>query len=53
MKKIPIYDLDTLSDDYVVDFEVFDKYTHLPVFRRYKVRAKLAMKSLLDFFTRK
>ena len=53
MKKTPIYDLDSLSEDYVMDFEVFDKYTHTPVFMRYKVRAKFAMKSLLDFFSRK
>lgn len=53
MSKSPIYDLDKLSEDYVVDFEVFDKHTHLPVFKRYKVVAKFAVKSLLDFFSRK
>lgn len=53
MKKPTVYNLDSLSEDYVVDFEVFDKYTHLPVFKRYKVVAKLAVQSLLDFLTRK
>lgn len=45
--------LDNISEDYVTDFEIYDKLTYESVQRRKKVGAKKAIIEQLDFLTRK
>lgn len=48
-----VFNLDALSDSYVLDFILHDKYTYEKVMEKRKAPAKLAVKEILDFLTEK
>ena len=51
--KLKIVDIDNLSNDYIADFTIFDKYTYSRIFERKKVQLKHAIKQIIDFLKQK